>query len=53
MGETSHKSLEALNAANVEGLLVKVLDGRAVLGPAVAVAAGTFSVIEVLDELIK
>jgi hypothetical protein len=30
-----------LNAANVEGLLVKVLDGRAVLGPAVAVAAGT------------
>lgn len=41
MGETSHKSLESLNAANVEGLLVKVLDGRAVLGPAVAVAAGT------------
>jgi len=40
MGETSHKSLEALNAANVEGLLVKVLDGRAVLGPSVAVAAG-------------
>jgi hypothetical protein len=42
MGETSHKSLEALNAANVEGLLVKVLDGRAVLGPAVAVAAGMY-----------
>jgi len=41
MGETSHKSLESLNAANVEGLLVKVLDGRAVLGSAVAVAAGT------------
>ena len=41
MGETSHKSLESLNASNVEGLLVKVLDGRAVLGSAVAVAAGT------------
>ena len=40
MGETSHKSLEAVNAANVEGLLVKVLDGRAPLGPSVAVAAG-------------
>jgi hypothetical protein len=43
MGETSHKTLEAVNAAGVEGLLIKVLDGRAVLGPSVAVAAGKSS----------
>ena len=41
MAETSHKALEAVNGANVEELLVKVLDGREVLGLSVAVAAGT------------
>lgn len=40
MAETSHKALEAVNGANVEELLVKVLDGREVLGLSVAVAAG-------------
>lgn len=43
MAETSHKALEAVNGANVEELLVKVLDGREVLGLSVAVAAGTSS----------
>jgi len=40
MAETSHKALEAVNGAGVEELLVKVLDGRDVLGYSVAVAAG-------------
>jgi hypothetical protein len=40
MGETSHKSLEAVNSANVEALLIQVLSGRAVLGASVALAAG-------------
>lgn len=40
MAETSHKALEAVNGANVEELLVKVLDGREVLGLSVAVSAG-------------
>lgn len=42
MAETSHKALEAVNSAGVEELLVKVLDGRDVLGLPVAVAAGMF-----------
>lgn len=43
MAETSHKALEAVNGAGVEELLVKVLDGRDVLGLGVAVAAGESS----------
>lgn len=43
LAETSHKTLAAVNTAGVEGLLVKVLQGREVTGLGVALAAGESS----------
>jgi hypothetical protein len=43
LAETSHKTLAAVNTAGVEGLLIKVLQGREVCGLGVALAAGESS----------
>ncbi|KAK4685839.1 hypothetical protein P7C73_g4298, partial [Tremellales sp. Uapishka_1] len=40
LAETSHKTLDAVNAAGIEGLLVKVLAGRDALGLGVGLASG-------------
>lgn len=40
LAETSHKTLDAVNTVGVEGLLVKVLEGRDITGPGVALASG-------------
>jgi hypothetical protein len=39
LAEASEKTLQGVNAAGVEGLLVKVLEGREVFGTGVALAA--------------
>ena len=39
LAEANHKTLAAVNAANVESLLVKVIEGRKVVGAGVALAA--------------
>lgn len=40
LAEANHKTLAAVNGANVHGLLIKVVEGRKVVGPGVALAAG-------------
>ena len=42
LAEANHKTLAAVNSANVHGLLVKVVEGRKVVGPGVALAAGEY-----------
>lgn len=42
MAEASHKTLNAVNGAGVEELLVKVVEGRKVVGLGATLAAGTF-----------
>jgi hypothetical protein len=41
LAEASHKTLAAVNGAHVEGLLIKVVEGRELVGPGVVLAAGT------------
>lgn len=40
LAEASHKTLAAVNGAHVEGLLIKVVEGRELVGPGVVLAAG-------------
>ena len=40
LAEANHKTLAAVNAASVEGLLLRALAGREMLGHGVALAAG-------------
>lgn len=40
LAETSHKTLSAINAAGVETLLIKVIQGRKFVGIGVTLAAG-------------
>lgn len=43
LAEASWKTLEAVNAARCEGLIIKVLQGKDQLSPGVALAAGKLS----------
>ena len=51
LAEANHKTLAAVNAAGVEELLFLGLQGRAVLGTGVALAAGQLSQLTTVDQL--
>lgn len=51
LAEANHKTLAAVNAANVEGILLRALAGREMLGHGVALAAGKSTSLTRCNEL--